>query len=375
MAGAAERVLVPERGQRARAGGDAPGLQPAVGRIVADDDAALAVDQWRVGDAAAGQAADGQRLQVGGIVQRDPDQAVRAAADPGADHAPAVAVLAVVHPPGVAAVDHRVPAMGLATLATVAEVVGAPVGVGHQPARRLDPVVAQDRPQTDDIDRVADRAEPGHRRLGAQRVGAGRRHGFGVDHRQPGRVALRQVLADDQPVVQDHEGVVGLVQRQTQRGQRHAAAVQPVQPAAVDDIELAVAVQRHAARPHRPAGQPRRALQGLERARVYALDTGGGGQADMGAQRRMAEQVDLAGRAQQRHGRQQRVAGDASQGLAVAQRQAGPAARHLQPRRAAVLTGPGAGRVTAHGRRRRRRTSSAVIVRPSSASKARAAGR
>ena len=56
-----------------------------------------------------------------------------------------------------------------------------------------------------------------------------------------------------------------------------ALAVQAVRVAAIDHIQVGIAVQCHAPGPHRPTGQAARAFQRLERDRVYALHAGRGG--------------------------------------------------------------------------------------------------
>ena len=318
MAGAAEVGLAPQRLQRVIVRIEAPGGQVAIGAVVAHHDAALQIHQWRVVDAAAGQAAHGDGAVVARVAHRHPDQPVRTAADAGSHHGDAVAVASVVHEPGVAAVQHHVPAV---TLRRAGGVVELPIGIALQPCRLVVPVVAQDGTYAHHVDRIADGAEPCNRWLRANRGRAGRQQVVRIEHTQTGVVRVRQVLGDDQAVVQHHEGVVGLRDRQLPAGAQFAVAAQPMRMAAIDNVDVAVAVNRHAARPHRSAGQARRALQRAQRRRLNLFHTGGGRQSDVRAQCRMGQQVDLARCAQHSHRRQQGVACHAGQAFVGAQRQ------------------------------------------------------
>jgi len=164
MAGHAEMGLFPQGREPLPGSTDAPGAQKAVGRVIAQHDLALQIDQRRVGDAAAGLAADRHGAVVLAVVQRDAQQAVGRGHHPSAMHIDAVAMASVVHKPGVVAVDHHVPAVALAG---GADVVPAPIAIHAQGLRRFVPVVAKYRAHADHIDGITDRTEARDRRLGA----------------------------------------------------------------------------------------------------------------------------------------------------------------------------------------------------------------
>ena len=84
-----------------------------VAAVVRDGDAARGVDQRRVDDRAARQAERREQLGIAGVAQRHAKQVERAGRDAGALEAAAEDVVAVVHEPGVAAGDDRVPAVRL----------------------------------------------------------------------------------------------------------------------------------------------------------------------------------------------------------------------------------------------------------------------
>ena len=277
-----------------------------------------------------------------------------------------VTVCTVVHEPGVAGVEHGIPAVGLGTQADVVEV---PAGVEHKGLQRVVPVVAPDRAHAHDVHRVTAGAEPGDGRFGADGVAAARRERPGVDHRQVGRRDAGQVLGDDQAVVQHDEGVVGLVEGQFERGLEFTTPIQPVRVAAVNDDQMPLAVHSHAARPHRSAGQPRRTVSGLQADGVDQFHARRGGQPDLRAQGGVGQQVDLARRAQHGHRRHERAPYGGTQGLSRAQAQPAASARHLEPVRSAVLGRPGAGGVAERrhaGRRRRRRARDTSTARAAS---------
>ena len=186
--------------------------------------------------------------------------------------------------------------------------------VAIEDKRAAVPMHPPDAVDPNDIDGIADRAQPCHRGFGqGQHRNFGER--VGIDQGQSRRHAVGQVLGGDQAAGEDDKAVPRCLDRQLQPALDAAFAIEPVQPAAIDDIQIAIGVQRHPARPHRPATQAGRLDLCLQVDGVNFFHASGGRQTQLGPQRRVGQQVDLAGRAQDSHGREQRAAGGASQAL------------------------------------------------------------
>ena len=214
--------------------------------------------------------------------------------------------------------------------------------------QRRVPVVTENATHPHHIDAIAHGAQTGDGGLRAHQISAGRAQCCGLQHRQAGGCAGRQVFADDQAVVQHHKRVVGLLHRQGKTGHRFALAIQTVGVVAIDHVQVTVAVNGHAAGPHGAAFKGGRAGHGLQAVRVYPFYARGGGQANLGAQGRVREQINLAGRAQHGHGGHQGAACGGLQHLARAQAQSLTTLRPLQPLGSAVFARPGAVQVTLH---------------------------
>ena len=252
MAGGAEIISAPQRLEHS-ARIKRPGRHHAVRRVVPHHDAVHLIDQRRIGDTPAGQSGYRNRLNIPAVAEIHSDQPVRGVAHTPSDHGPQVPVLAVVHEPRVAHTQHHIPAVGLFGAGRVVE---APVLIEHECRRHRVPVESEDAPHSHHVERVAHCTKPRDRRLRALDLRAGEPQRIRCQHRQPGIAPIRNVLGHDQPVIQHHETVVRLVNWQPHRFLHTAVAPQPVCPAPVHHVQIAIGMQCHAAGPHRPAGQP-----------------------------------------------------------------------------------------------------------------------
>ena len=260
-----ESVFAPQPGEPCAVAVERPGPHHPIRRVISDHNASGLIHQRWIRHTASRHTADINGLSVAAVLQADADQSVCRAAHSAADHGGQVPVLPVVHEPGLPQPQHHIPAVGLRRAGGVIE---APTRVAHQRAGILIPVEAEDTAHTNHVQPVAHCAQPGDGRLRAFDVRAGGHQGIGLKDGKPCRVALRDVLRHDQPVVQDDEAVVRQVQWQLQCVLHAAVPRETMCPPPVDDIDVTIRVQRHAAGPHRTAAQQWRLLLWRQRYRI-----------------------------------------------------------------------------------------------------------
>ena len=334
-------VLLPPGSQRA-VFGDVECCHDPVAAVIADGDPPLGVDQRRVGDQSARQAADlgegdGCRVEV------HPDQVERSGRDPLAFEGSVEAdgAVAVVEEPGSTQGEHAVPAVGLA--------IHGPVGgteplVGHEVT--VLPGHAQQAGVPDHVDIGSDRRQAGDGRFG-QLAGIEDCQGVRVEGDQLARTALLgrqhrrgpgsgEVFGDECAVGKDDEPVVGDRPGKLAGGQDLEVGPESMGMVAEHHMQGAVAVSGQTSWPHGPTGQVDRSGQDLEGVRIDALDDGHGLVAHG-----VAQQEDFAGLSGDGHGdqgvgaRQHIDAGCGSHGG-----QGRSSSRRLQASRATVFGWP-----------------------------------
>ena len=250
MACGPESVFAPQPGEPRAVAVERPGPHHPIRRVVADHNASGFIHQRWIGHTASRHTADINGLSVAAVLQADADQPVCRSAHSPADHRCHIPVLTVVHEPGLPQPEHHIPAVGLRRASGVIE---APTRVAHQRPGSLIPVEAENTLHTNHIEPVAHCTQPGDGRLRALHFRAGGHQGIGPEDGKPGRVALRDVLRHDQPVVEHDEAVVRQVQWQLQRVLYAAVPRETMSPTSVDDIDVTIDMQSHAAGPHRTA--------------------------------------------------------------------------------------------------------------------------